>query len=150
VITSAFFAFLHFVAVFGIVATIFLEWQTMSRAPSHAEASRMQLADRWYGIFAMVILVVGFLRVYYFEKGKAFYFSNPFFQAKLGLFVLVGVISIYPTIRFIAWRKQMGQGAAPAVPEQEYGRIMLALRAEMALLIAMVMCASLMARGITP
>jgi uncharacterized membrane protein len=37
--TSAFFAFLHFVAVFGIFATVFLEWQTMSPAPSLAERS---------------------------------------------------------------------------------------------------------------
>jgi putative membrane protein len=150
VVVSAFFAFLHFVAVFGIVGTIFLEWQTMSRAPSHAEARRMQRADRWYGIFAVLLLVVGFLRVYYFEKGKAFYFSNPFFQAKLLLFVAVGLISIYPTILFIRWGRQMTQGAAPAVSEREYGRIMLSLGAELALLVLMVLCASLMARGVTP
>lgn len=147
-VASAFFAFLHFLAVFGIVSTLFLEWQTMSPAPTHAEAKRMQLADRWFGIFAMVILVVGFLRVYYFEKGKAFYLSNPFFQAKLLLFVVIGVVSIYPTIRFIRWGRQMKQGAAPALSPREYGLIMLALRAELVLLVAMVLCASLMARGV--
>jgi len=34
-------------------------------------------------------------------KGSAFYFGNPFFNAKMALFVLVGLISIYPTVRFI-------------------------------------------------
>ncbi len=114
-VTSAFFAFLHFVAVFGVVATVFLEWQTMSPAPTHAEALRIQRCDRWYGLFAMLLVVVGLLRVYFFEKGKAFYFANPFFNAKMTLFVLVGLVSIYPTIRFIKWRAQTRQGAAPVV-----------------------------------
>ena len=147
-VISALFAFLHFVAVFGIVATVFLEWQTMSPAPTHAEARRMQLCDRWYGIFAAMVLIVGFLRVYYFEKGSAFYSGNPVFRAKLTLFILVGLLSIYPTVRFIKWRPQTRQGAAPRLVEGEYGRIMVALRAELVLLLGMALCASLMARGI--
>ena len=146
--TSALFAFLHFVAVFGVFATVFLEWQTMSRAPSLAEARRMQRCDRWYGLFAMALLVVGFLRVYYFEKGSTFYFRNPVFDAKLVLFALVGIVSIYPTIRFIRWGAQTRRGEAPTIALQEYLWIMMALRAELVLLLGAAFCASLMARGI--
>ena len=147
-INSALFAFLHFRAVFGIFATVFFEWQTMSRTPTHAEARRIQACDRWFGIFAAVVLVAGFLRDFYFEKGKAFYFSNPYFHAKLTLFVLVGLLSIYPTIRFIKWGAQTKQGPAPLVPAAEHARIMLMLRAELVLLLGMALCASLMARGV--
>ena len=145
---SALFAFLHFVAVFGIFATVFLEWQTMSPAPTHGEALRIQRCDRWYGQFAMLLVVVGLLRVYFFEKGKAFYFGNPVFNAKMTLFVLVGLVSIYPTMRFIKWRAQTRQGAAPVVSATEYRRIMMSLRAELLLLLATALCASLMARGV--
>jgi putative membrane protein len=148
VIVSAFFAFLHFFAVFGIVATVFFEWQTMNRTPTFAEAKRIQLCDRWYGMFAVLVLIVGFLRVYFFEKGHAFYTANPFFHAKLGLFVAVGLLSIYPTIRFIRWRPQTSKGQAPAVSEQEYRRIMAVLRIELILLLGMAVCASLMARAV--
>jgi len=147
-VTSAFFAFLHFVAVFGVVATVFLEWQTMSPAPTHAEALRLQRCDRLYGQFAMLLVVVGLLRVYFFEKGKAFYFGNPVFNAKMTLFVLVGLVSIYPTVRFIKWRAQTRQGAAPLVSAKEYGRIMMSLRIELLLLLGTALCASLMARGV--
>jgi putative membrane protein len=147
-VTSAFFAFLHFVAVFGVVAAVFLEWQTMSPAPTHAEALRLQRCDRWYGQFAMLLVVVGLLRVYFFEKGKAFYFGNPVFNAKMTLFVLVGMVSIYPTVRFIKWRAQTRQGAAPLVSAKEYGRIMMSLRIELLLLLGTALCASLMARGV--
>ena len=146
--TSAVFAFLHFVAVFGVVATVFLEWQTMSPSPSRAEALRLQRCDRWYGLFALMLVVVGLLRVYRFEKGSAFYFGNPFFNAKMALFVLVGLVSIYPTMRFIKWRAQTRQGAAPVVSATEYRRIMMSLRAELLLLLAAALCASLMARGV--
>ncbi len=147
-ITSAAFAFLHFVAVFGIFGTVFLEWQTMSRTPSLAEARRIQRCDLWYGVFAAWVLVVGFLRVYYFGKGPAFYWASPFFHAKLCLFLLAGLLSIYPTIRFIKWGAQTRKGAAPIVTETEYTRIMLILRAELVLLLGAAFCASLMARGV--
>ena len=55
---------------------------------------------------------------------------------------------IYPTIRFIKWRPQTSQGLAPTVTEREYKRIMVVLRTEIVLLLAMAMCASLMARGV--
>lgn len=147
-VTSAVFAFLHFIAVFGIFATLFLEWRTMSAAPTHAEARRIQECDRWYGIFAAVVLVVGLLRVFYFEKGHAYYGANAFFHAKMGLFILAGLLSIYPTIRFIKWRPQTRQGLAPVVASEEYKRIMLILRLELVLLLGAALCASLMARGI--
>jgi putative membrane protein len=146
--TSAVFAFLHFLAAFGVFATVFLEWQTMSRAPTYAEARRIQRCDTWYGLFAATVLIAGFLRVYYFEKGSEFYLANPFFYAKLALFLVAGLFSIYPTVRFLKWRVQTRQGQAPVVSEQEYGRIMLAIRAEMVLLVGVALCASLMARGI--
>lgn len=145
---NSLFAFLHFVAAFGIAATLFYEWLSFSRTPSLTEARRIQLCDRWYGIFAALILVVGFLRVYFFEKGPAFYFSSSFFIAKLSLFLLIGLISIYPTIKFIGWSKQTKQGQAPVVSELEFSRISLILKLELGLLLALLLSASLMARGV--
>jgi putative membrane protein len=147
-VISALFAFLHFLAVFGVFSTVFFEWQAMSHAPTYVEAKRIQLCDRWFGIFAGVVLIVGFLRVYYFEKPKAFYFTNAFFNAKLTLFLLVGLLSIYPTIRFIKWRAQTNQGLAPTLSTVEFKRIMAVLRAELVLLLGVAVCASLMARGV--
>jgi putative membrane protein len=147
-VISALFAFFHFLAVFGIFAAVVLQWQTMSPAPTLAEARRIQTSDRVYGIFAVVVLVVGFLRVYRFEKGKAFYAANPFFQAKLMLFLGVGLLSIYPTIRFLRWRAQTKQGLAPVLAVREYKSIVTVLRIELLLLLATALCASLMARGV--
>jgi len=147
-VISALFAFLHFFAVFGIFAALVLQWRTMSPTPTVAEARRIQISDRWYGILAVVVLVVGFLRVYFFEKGKGFYGANPFFQAKLALFLAVGLLSIYPTIRFLKWRAQTKQGLAPLLAANEYKSIVTVLRVELVLLLATALCANLMARGV--
>jgi putative membrane protein len=147
-IVSAALAFVHFAAVFGIVGTLFFEWLTMSPTPTFSEATRIQLCDRWYGICAAAVLIVGFTRAIYYEKGWAFYAVSPFFYGKLALFVLLGVVSIYPTIRFIKWRSQMSGKTAPAPSEREYKLIMVSLRAQLLLLLGIALCASLMARGI--
>ena len=61
-----------------VISAFFAEWLLLRQAPAYAQARQIQLCDRWYGIFAGAVLVVGFLRVYFFEKGKAFYDGNPF------------------------------------------------------------------------
>ncbi len=147
---SAFFSFLHFVAVFGIVGALMIEWATLTESPTYREARLLQVCDRWYGISAVVVLVVGFLRVVYFEKGGAYYFANAFFQAKLGLFVAVGLLSIYPTVRFIKWRSQMAGEAPPNVALAEYKTLRAVLSLQLVLLLGMVLCAALMARGVVP
>jgi putative membrane protein len=147
-LTNSLVAFLHFIAAFGIVATVVFEWLTFSRTPTYVEARRIQLSDRWYGIFAGVILVVGFLRVYYFEKGSEFYFSSPFFKVKLWLFLIAGLLSIYPTVKFIQWGKDLKQNRAPTMTDKEYSAIALILKIELVLLLGIMLSASLMARGI--
>ncbi|MEC5388321.1 DUF2214 family protein [Uliginosibacterium sp. H3] len=145
---NAFFAFLHFVAAFGVVATVVTEWLTLSRTPTLAEALRLQRVDACYGLFAMLVLVVGFLRVFYFEKGSAWYLSNQVFWTKLALFAVVGLLSIYPTVLFLAWRKETSQGKAPVLTEKQFLRLRLLLRAEVGLLLLVVFSASMMAKGI--
>ena len=147
-VASALFSFLHFVAVLAVAGTLFFEWLTLSPQPTLDDVRRLQSADRWYGIAAGVLLVVGLVRVFQFEKGKDYYFSNTFFMLKIALFVAVGLISIYPTMRFIAWSKLTRQGQVPVVSAPELKRLRQALGAELVLLAGIVLCASLMAKGI--
>jgi len=53
--------------------------------------------------------------VFYFEKGAAYYFHSATFLAKLGLFALVAIVSIYPTVKFISWRKGIDASSVPAI-----------------------------------
>ena len=78
----------------------------MLRGPLTADAlPRIAKLDAGYGACAGLLLVVGLLRVFHGIKGEDFYLHNPWFHAKVGTFVLVGLLSIIPTIRYARWKK---------------------------------------------
>jgi len=145
---SALVAAAHFLAAFGVFATVFYEWLTFSRTPTLPEARRMQLCDALYGLSSLALIVAGVSRVYFFEKGSDFYLHSPFFITKIALFVAVGLLSIYPTMQFITWRTATRAGQAPVVDASTFARIALLLRLEVLLLVAIIVSASLMAKGV--
>jgi putative membrane protein len=145
---SALVAAVHYLAAFGVVAAVFYQWFTFNPAPTLAESRRIQLSDAIYGLSAMTLIAAGLLRVYYFEKGSEFYLSSPFFIAKIVLFVIVGLLSIYPTKQFIKWRPATRAGQAPKMDEVTFTRIALLLKLEVLLMAVIVVFASLMAKGI--
>ena len=108
-------AFLHHVAAFSLVAALAVEFIVIRDELNPRTARRLALADLVLGVSAGVLLVAGLLRVFYFEKGPAFYFSNGAFVAKLVLFFAVALLSIYPTLRFLRWRREPNPTEVPAV-----------------------------------
>ncbi|HEV3009435.1 MAG TPA: DUF2214 family protein [Burkholderiales bacterium] len=112
---TSFFAFLHHVAAFALVAALVVEFVVIRDELNTRTARRLARADMVLGVSAGVLLVVGLLRVFYFEKGAAYYFHSATFIAKLALFVLIAALSIYPTVKFIAWRKGIDPAAVPAI-----------------------------------
>jgi putative membrane protein len=92
--------------------------------------------------------VIGFLRVFYTEKGSAYYFHSIPFIAKIALFAIVGLLSIYPTKQFLSWRKSLRENRVPAVDDRVRRKIRITLHIELTLLFLMMLCAAMMARGI--
>ena len=103
--SSALMAFLHHVAAFSVVGALVAEVVLFKLPLDIVKARRVQRADQIFGAAATVLLIVGLLRVLYFEKGAGYYFSNGFFLAKLTLFIVAALISIYPTVVFISWNR---------------------------------------------
>lgn len=112
---TAFMAFLHHLAAFTLVSALAAEFVLIRGELTPATARRLARADMMFGMSALVLLVVGLLRVFYFEKGAAYYFHSATFIAKLALFILVGLLSIYPTVKFISWRKGFDPTSVPAI-----------------------------------
>ena len=112
---SALMAFLHHLAAFSLVGALAAEVVLFKPPLTVVQARRLQRTDQVFGAAAGVLLVVGLLRVVYFEKGVDYYFSNGFFLAKFTLFIVAGLISIYPTVLFISWNKALKEGQVPAM-----------------------------------
>ena len=146
--TTAFMAFLHHLFAFALVACVIYEFIAYRKGMSIEEARRIQRADLVYGISAGFLLIVGLLRVYFFEKGPAFYSHNPFFWVKMNAFLIVGLLSIDPTIRYLRWNKTLKENEAPEINDNEFKRTRLLLTLEVIGLAVILFAAAMMARGI--
>jgi putative membrane protein len=146
--STALVAFLHHLFAFTLVASLVYEFIAFRRGMTLEEARRIQRVDLAYGISAGLLLIVGLLRVFLFEKGVNFYINSPFFWVKMGAFLLVALLSIDPTIRYIRWNRALKENRPPVVSETEYKRTRLLLWLEMAGIVIILLAAPLMARGI--
>ena len=144
---SAVMAFLHHLAAFTLVGSIIYEHTAFRKDLSLVEARRIQRMDILYGVSAAFLLVVGLLRVFYFEKGAPFYAQNWFFWTKMLGFALAGVLSIYPTMRFLSWRRSIARNEVPVISEQDASRIKMILRLELLAILIILFSAAMMARG---
>jgi putative membrane protein len=147
-VTTALMAFLHHLLAFTLTACIVYEFIAYRKNMGMAEMRRIQRVDLAYGISAGLLILVGLLRVFFFEKGPNFYMNNPFFWVKMNAFLVVGLLSIDPTIRYIRWNRTLRQSAVPEISEQEYRRTRLLLWLEVAGLGVILLAAAMMARGI--
>jgi len=145
---SPFFAFLHHLAAFTLVGALVAELILIRDNLTLKNARMIQLADMTFGVSAGVLLIIGLLRVSYFEKGASYYLHNVPFVAKMSLFVLVGLLSVYPTVEFLSWRKSVKQGQAPAVTDRKLCAIRSIIQWELIGVVLIVLCAALMAKGI--
>jgi putative membrane protein len=145
---SAIFAFLHHLAAFTMVAALAVEFVLIRNELTLSSARLLQRTDIVYGAAATVLVIVGFLRVFYFEKGAAYYFSSGTFIAKISIFVIVALLSLPPTLEFLSWRKATMQGNVPTLAPQRLALIRRLIHIELAGVGVILLCAALMARGI--
>jgi putative membrane protein len=140
-------AFLHHLAAFTLVAALAVEVALFRPPLSVAQARRLLRTDAVFGAAATLVLIVGLLRVTYFEKGPAYYWHDSYFLLKLSAFVVAGLISIYPTVTFLSWKRELGSGTAPQLSPERTRRVRLCLMLELAAILVILFGAALMARG---
>jgi putative membrane protein len=107
-------AIAHHLLIFILFGILVSELVLVREGMTGADAKRVASIDLWYGIVALLILIAGFSRAIFAAKGWAYYSTNSFFWAKISVFVLIAVLSIWPTLKFISWRKRFQlEGGSP-------------------------------------
>jgi putative membrane protein len=140
-------AFLHHLLFITIMVALFAEILLLKETPTLASARKIRRYDAIYGVAALLVIVIGALRVMYFEKGPNYYMHSAAFMAKMGLFLLAGLLSAYPTMTFMKWGGALRQGAAPQLADAVRRRVRLVVHVEAGLMLGVVLCAALMAKG---
>lgn len=132
----------HHLIIFSLFGILAVELVSVRPGMSRDSVARVAGIDLCYGALAGTILIVGFARATLAAKGWAYYSHNGFFWAKIATFVLVGLLSVPPTLQFIRWRRQC---RSPG--EGEVRSVRLFLYAELALFALLPVFAAAMARG---
>jgi putative membrane protein len=139
-------AWIHYVAVMLLMASLLGEHLLLKRELTAAEARTVQRLDIIYGGSAALLLVTGIMRVY-LEKGVAYYMQSGAFHVLLGLFIVVALLSIYPTVVFLRWRADTRAGRGQQLEPGRFKRIQMILRLEMTLMLLAPFFATWMAHG---
>ncbi len=148
IVQSAGFAYIHYLSFMICFAALALERKLLKISPDRQETITMVIIDVIYGIAGIALLVSGILRVLYFGQGTQFYTHNPIFWWKVGVFIVVGTLSLYPTITYILWSIPLTKGELPEVGSNIVARLKLILNIELVGFACIPIFATLMARGI--
>lgn len=144
---STLFAFLHHLCAFTLVSAVAIEFMLIKQELTLASARRLQVVDIVLGVAAGLLLVIGLLRVFFFEKGSDYYLHSHAFHLKLTLFIVIGLLSIIPTREFLSWSVALRAGQVPDISAQKLKRVTMVIYGELLAVVIILLCAAIMARG---
>lgn len=136
--------YLHFIGIFVWVSTLVSEWLLVAKQLPRATIKRLLRIDRVYGVAAIIVVGTGLLQWFVVGKPAEFYTSNGIFHAKVGLAVVVGVLSVYPSLFFFRSSKGEDQTELIEVPN----RVGQLINWQLALILVIPFLATLMAAGV--
>ena len=125
-------------------SSLVVELTVLKKEMNRKEAGKLVKADLLFGIFAGLTAIFGLLRMFYYGKGVDYYLINPLFIIKLSAFILVGLLSIYPTITFLKLRKTKRE----IINLKQHKIMKLLIITEIAMLLIIPLLAVLVANGI--
>jgi putative membrane protein len=140
--------FAHHLSVFSLIAIVAAEFVLIVPGLGGAALARVGRLDSAYGGVATLIIVVGFLRVFFGDAGSGFYITNPVFWTKIGLFVLMGILSVPPTLAILRWRREAKTNPGFGAPADAVARVKRFFLAEFVVFAFIPIAAAMMARGI--
>ena len=140
-------AVLHHLGILVLAGCLVAELAVLSLPPGRRWAETLPRIDLAYGLSAGAVLSVGLARAFWGSKGSGFYLENLAFWLKLGLFLVIALLSIRPTMTFLRWRRlARAEGTVPSISDVTGTRIWVLVQA--GLLLGLPIFAALMARGI--
>jgi putative membrane protein len=139
-------ASLHHLLVFALFAVFAVEMALVRPGLDRAGIRRLARIDGAYGGIALAVLVVGFARAFHGLRGWEYYSHYWVFWAKVGVFLVVGLLSIVPTLRIRRWAGSTD--AAGTVADAEIAAVRPWLMGQGVFLLAIPVLAAMLARGV--
>lgn len=103
--------YLHFISICTMIACLFLEYFLLKKQNNRNEITTLWKIDGIYGVSSISTLTAGFLLWFVVGKPASFYENSYLIWGKIGLFLIVGILSIVPTIFFFRERTKDREGS---------------------------------------
>ena len=111
-----------------------------------AVVERLAKIDMVYGASVIAVLLTGAARVIWGAKGMGWYLTNPLLHVKFTLFIVMGLLSIGPTLAYLRWRRALrADGTLPDALQVRNTRRLVMVQAHILPLVPL--AAVFMARG---
>jgi putative membrane protein len=144
-------AALHLLALGIGLGAVWTRGRALRQRPLDLAAVRRAfVADTWWGIAAALWIITGVWRVLAgMEKPAQYYLHNHAFYAKMGLLAAILILEIWPMVTLIRWRIATSREGDLWKPDESVARRIGTISyVEAALILAMVVAATAMARGV--
>jgi len=139
--------YFHFIGIMTLMGSLIAQHLFMKPVLIKQNIKTIATIDLIYGIAALVVLSTGLLRWFVYGKGSDYYLSNPLFHIKITLFVIIVIISVFPTLRILKWRRQSKASESFEVSEKMAKRTLMFIRVELLLVAIIPILAVMVDRG---
>jgi putative membrane protein len=134
--------YLHFISIFSMVSLLVVELFLLKPQMTRQELKRLSRIDGLYGIASIAVVAAGLTLWFGVGKGAAFY-ANPLLYIKVGIVIVVGLVSIIPTVYYI----RQGKGD-PAEQTDTPRHIRQLVILQLSILSVVPLLATMMAQGL--
>ncbi|WP_224489368.1 DUF2214 family protein [Robertkochia flava] len=141
--TYLLFRYLHLLFLIIMVGCVIAQQFMIGREMSGKAIRQISFTDLVYGISAILVVAFGLTLWFGVGKPSEYYNGNTVFLMKIALFIIVGILSIYPTIFYQKQKKSLKNDEITPVPRS----VILIVRTELILLLFIPLLAVLMAAG---
>lgn len=137
----------HHLAVFTLVGLFAAEFAMLRPGLSGTRVAQLARIDAAYGGIAGLVIVVGIVRVIFGAAGWQYYVGNHMFWGKMAAFLIMGLLTIPPTMAMRRWVKAAEGLADYAPPASEIATQRRFLHLQAGVLLLIPIFAAAMARG---
>lgn len=100
-------AIAHHLAVFSVFGLLIAEVVLLRPGITAERIRQLGTVDMLYGLASVLVIAAGVSRVIWGAAGWEYYVSNWAFWAKMAAFVIVGLLSVPPTLAVLRWRRNL-------------------------------------------
>ena len=134
--------YLHFIAIFGVIATLIIKNTAIKNLISEEDAINLAKVNLFFNLSLILTCIGGLVLWFWVGRPSNFYTQNPLFMTKLILFTLIFLLSLFTSNFFRKHREAKKESIEVPKP------IVLLLRLQLIILAVIPLIAFLITRGV--